>query len=96
MMVECERGGEERCSGGDVRNARPGGGPANSAAVTAMSGSSYINRLEAVLAVRCVPSPTCCDGRIRLVLHQPPGGRAGRQARSLLRPLSADGVWHRS
>ena len=51
MMVECERGGEERCSGGDVR-VRPGA-PANSTAVTAMSGSSYINRLEAVLAVRC-------------------------------------------
>ena len=55
MLVECERGGEERCSGGDVRT-RPGA-RINSAAVAAMSGSSYINRLEAVLAVRRALDP---------------------------------------
>lgn len=54
MMVECESGLEERSAAGSLAKARS---PPPAAADAAQpGGSSYFNKQEAVLAVRCAPA----------------------------------------
>ena len=48
MMVECEDGGEERASGSSVVRSASKAKPGSDLTM----GSSYFNRLEAILAVR--------------------------------------------
>lgn len=52
MMVECENGTEERSATGSLVSAR-GKAAAVKDAAAANSGSSYFNKEEAILAVRC-------------------------------------------
>lgn len=54
MMVECEAGVEERSMTGSLKastQVKPGA----ETAAAANTGSSYFNKQEAILAVRCVP-----------------------------------------
>ena len=73
MMVECEEGGEERASGSSlVRGAKPGS--------DLTTGSSYFNRLEAILAVRCATCFGCSLEVCWLLYPQSTGTSAARHA----------------